>query len=104
PPCRDTPCVRIVDDIEVFDNLQKALAEYSPSDRDQAGVPIDEMVQVMLEKHDIVRTLLHGIDYDASPELPASQRLNEYSKVLDFVMADLDRTSRLNDRSEEHTS
>src|SRR5699024_12086578 len=86
------------------------LAEYSPSDRDQAGVPIDEMVQVMLEKHDIVRTLLHGINYDASPELPASQRLNEYAKVLDFVMADLDRTSRFNDqvlalaRSEGHTS
>ena len=31
-----------------------------------------------------MRTLLHGIDYDTSPELPASQRLNEYSKVLDF--------------------
>jgi len=95
---RDKPGGLIVDYIGVFDNLQNALAEYSPSDRDQAGVPIDEMVQVMLEKHDIVRTLLHGINYDASPELPASQRLNEYAKVLDFVMADLDRTSRFNDQ------
>lgn len=95
---RDKPGGLIVDYIGVFDNLQNALAEYSPSDRDQAGVPIDEMVQVMLEKHDIVRTLLHGIDYDTSPELPASQRLNEYSKVLDFVMADPDRTSRFNDQ------
>jgi len=95
---RDKPGGLIVDYIGVFANLQTALAEYSPSDRDQAGVPIDEMVQVMLEKHDIVRGLLHGVDYDASPDLTASQRLNEYAKVLDFVMADPDRTSRFNDQ------
>ncbi len=95
---RDKPGGLIVDYIGVFANLQNALSEYSPSDRDQAGVPIDEMVQVMLEKHDIVRGLLHGIQFDSSPELTASQRLNEYAKVLDFVMADPDRTSRFNDQ------
>lgn len=96
---RDKPGGLIVDYIGVFANLQNALSEYSPSDRDQAGVPIDEMVQVMLEKHDIVRGLLHGVQFDASPELTASQRLNEYAKVLDFVMADPDRTSRFNDQA-----
>lgn len=95
---RDKPGGLIVDYIGVFANLQSALAEYSPSDRDQAGVPIDEMVQVMLEKHDIVRGLLHGVKYDSSPELTASQRLNEYAKVLDLVMADPDRTTRFNDQ------
>ncbi|MBD2762258.1 type I restriction endonuclease subunit R [Kocuria sp. cx-116] len=95
---RDKPGGLIVDYIGVFSNLQKALSEYSPSDRDQTGVPIDEMVQVMLEKHDIVRGLLHGVQYDSSPELTASQRLNEYGKVLDFVMADPDRTTRFNDQ------
>lgn len=95
---RDKPGGLIVDYIGVFANLQAALAEYSPSDRDQAGVPIDEMVSVMLEKHDIVRGLLHGVQYDSSPALSASQRLAEYAKVLDFVMADPDRTSRFNDQ------
>lgn len=95
---KDKPGGLIVDYIGVFANLQAALAEYSPSDRDQAGVPIDEMVQVMLEKHDIIRGLLHGVMYDASPDLAASQRLGEYAKVLDFVMADPDRTSRFNDQ------
>src|SRR5699024_5987002 len=79
-------------------NLQKALNEYSPSDREQAGVPIEEMVQLMLEKHDIVRGILHEVQYDPSPELTASQRLNEYAKVLDFVMADPNRTSRFTDQ------
>lgn len=95
---RDKPGGLIVDYIGVFSNLQAALQEYSPSDRDQAGVPIDEMVAVMLEKHDIVRGLLHGVDYNSSPTLTASQRLAEYAKVLDFVMADPDRTKRFNDQ------
>ncbi|TGD12082.1 type I restriction endonuclease subunit R [Brevibacterium sp. S111] len=94
---RDKPGGLIVDYIGVFANLQTALSEYSPSDREQAGVPIDEMVAVMMEKHDVVCGLLHGVNFDSSPELTASQRLNEYAKVLDFVMADPDRTSRFND-------
>ncbi|WP_163165408.1 type I restriction endonuclease subunit R [Arthrobacter sp. Alg241-R88] len=95
---RDKPGGLVVDYIGVFANLQAALAEYSPSDRDQAGVPIHEMVSVMLEKHDIVRGLLHGVQYDSSPGLSASQRLAEYAKVLDFVMVDPDRTSRFNNQ------
>lgn len=95
---RDKPGGLIVDYIGVFANLQAALSEYSPSDRDQAGVPIDEMVSVMMEKHDIIRGLLHGVQYDSTATLSASQRLAEYAKVLDFVMADPDRTSRFNDQ------
>ncbi|GHG43866.1 DEAD/DEAH box helicase [Sinomonas cellulolyticus] len=95
---RDKPGGLIVDYIGVFAHLQAALMEYSPSDRDQAGVPIEEMVSVMLEKHDIVRGLLHGVQYDSSTALTAPQRLAEYAKVLDFVMADPDRTSRFNDQ------
>lgn len=95
---RDKPGGLIVDYIGVFSNLQKALVEYSPSDRDQAGVPIEGMVAVMLEKHDIVRGLLHGCDFDSSPGLPAAQRLAEHAKVLDFVMADPDRTTRFLDQ------
>ena len=94
---RDKPGGLIVDYIGLFANLQEALQEYSPSDRDQAGVPIEEIVNAMLEKHDVVRGILHGVTYDASPGLSSSQRLAEYAKVLDFVMADPDRTKRFND-------
>jgi type I restriction enzyme, R subunit len=95
---RDKPGGLIVDYIGVFANLQKALVEYSPSDRDQAGVPIEDLVNVMLEKHDIIRGLLHGCDFNSSPELSAAQRLSEHAKVLDFVMADPDRTQRFLDQ------
>ena len=95
---RDKPGGLVVDYIGVFANLQDALAEYSPSDRDQAGVPIEELVAVMLEKHDVIRGLLHGCDYNASPSLSASERLAQYAKVLDFVMADPDLMARYNDQ------
>lgn len=95
---RDKPGGLIVDYIGVFANLQKALIEYSPSDRDQAGVPIEELVSAMLEKHDVIRALLHGCDFDSSPELPAGPRLAEHAKVLDFVMADPDRQRRFLDQ------
>lgn len=95
---RDKPGGLIVDYIGLFSNLQEALAEYSPSDRDQAGIPIGEVVAVMLEKHDIIRGILHGCDYNSSPDLSPAARLGEYAKVLDFVMADPDRTTRYLDQ------
>jgi len=95
---RDKPGGVIVDYIGVATNLRQALAEYSPSDRDQAGVPIEQMVAAMLEKHDVVRGILHGCDYNASPSLPADQRLAQHALMLDFVMADPDRTSRFLDQ------
>jgi len=95
---RDKPGGLIVDYIGVATNLREALAEYSPSDRDQAGVPIEQMVSAMLEKHDIVRGLLHGCDYDSTPHLSAAQRLAQHALVLDFVMGDPDRTARFLDQ------
>lgn len=95
---RDKPGGLIVDYIGVFSNLQEALQEYSPSDRDQAGVPIEQLVDAMLEKHDVVRGILHGCAYNSSPELLPAERLAQHAKVLDYVMADPDRTPRYNDQ------
>lgn len=95
---RDKPGGLIVDYIGLFAHLQTALAEYSPSDRDQAGVPIEELVDAMLEKHDVVRGILAGCDFDSNPNLSPADRLAQHAKVLDFVMADPDRTSRFNDQ------
>jgi type I restriction enzyme R subunit len=95
---RDKPGGLIVDYIGVATNLRRALAEYSPSDRDQAGVPIEDVVAAMLEKHDVVRGLLHGCAYDSSPSLPPAERLAQHAAVLDFIMADPDRTARFLDQ------
>lgn len=95
---KDKPGGLIVDYIGLFTSLQEALSVYSPSDREQAGVPIEQLIDVMLEKYDIIKDILHGVDYDSSPELPASERLSQYATVLDFVLADEDVTKRYNDQ------
>ena len=88
----------IVDYIGIATNLRQALADYSPSDRDQAGIPIEEVVAAMLEKHDIVKGILHGCDFNSSPHIPAADRLAQHALVLDFVMADPDRMARFLDQ------
>jgi len=70
----------------------------APSDRDQAGIPIEDVLAVMLEKHDIVRGLLHSCTHDSSPHLPPADWLAQHAHVLDCVMADPDLTSRFLDQ------
>jgi type I restriction enzyme R subunit len=96
---RDKPGGLIVDYIGIAPNLRKALADYSPADRDQAGVPIEQMVAVMLEKHDVVAGILHGIAWSADPSLPADERLGHLWNVMDFVLADQDRKARYLDQT-----
>jgi type I restriction enzyme R subunit len=96
---RDKPGGLIVDYIGIAQNLRDALAEYSPSDRDQAGVPIEEMVAVMLEKHDIVCGLLHDHKWSSNPNQPASERMNQLAGAWNFVAGDPDRKSRFMDQT-----
>lgn len=95
---RDKSGGLIVDYIGILSNLEDALAVYSPSDREQAGVPIEDIVNVMLEKYDIVRGILHHHSYDSSPALSSQEHLAQLASMVDYVLADPDRTKRFNDQ------
>ena len=95
---RDKPGGLIVDYIGVAQKLREALADYSPTDREQAGVPIEEIVGVMLEKHDIILGILHGQVWSSDPALPAAERMSQLAGALNFVLADQDRTARFLDQ------
>ncbi|MCB1647856.1 MAG: type I restriction endonuclease subunit R, partial [Pseudomonadales bacterium] len=69
---RDKPGGLIVDYIGIAQSLKDALADYSPSDRDQAGVPIEQVVAVMIEKHDIVCGILHRHTWTSDPHISAA--------------------------------
>jgi type I restriction enzyme R subunit len=96
---RDKPGGLIIDYIGIAHDLRTALANYSPSDRDQAGVPIDEVIAILLEKHDIITAMLHGVPWTSSPTLSAADRLNELKRVMDFVLADPDLRTRFTDQT-----
>jgi len=53
----------IVDYIGIAYYLKKALSYYSQADKDQAGVPIEVALALMMEKYEITKSLLHKFDY-----------------------------------------
>ena len=94
----DKPGGLIVDYIGIAQSLKNALADYSPSDRDQAGVPIEEVIGVMLERHDVVCGLLHGLDWSSDSRLPGVKRMNQLHAASEFVLEDPDRRERFMDQ------
>jgi type I restriction enzyme R subunit len=95
---RDKPGGLIIDYIGIAQHLKEALVEYSPSDRDQAGIPIEQLVELMLEKHDIVVGVLHGHEWSSDPHLSAEHRMGELAGTLNFVLGDPDRKARFLDQ------
>ena len=96
---RDKPGGLIVDYIGIAQRLKDALADYSPSDRDQAGVPIEQVVAVMIEKHDIVCGILHRHTWTSDPHISAADRMQELAGTLNFILDDPDRKSRFLDQT-----
>ncbi len=96
---RDKPGGLIVDYIGIAQNLRNALAEYSPSDKEQAGVPIAEIVAVLLEKHDVISALLHPHPWNSDPGLPPADRMQQLAAAMNFVLEDPDRRSRFVDQT-----
>jgi len=96
---RDKPGGLIVDYIGIALKLRDALADYSPSDRDQAGVPIDQVVGVMLEKHDVVCSILHGHLWNSDPKLPGADRLAQIYAAANFLLEDPKRKERYLDQT-----
>ncbi len=96
---RDKPGGLIVDYIGVAQKLREALADYSPTDQEQAGVPIEQVVDVMLEKHDVIVGILHGHAWSSDPALPPGGRMAQLASALNFVLADDDRKARFLDQT-----
>jgi type I restriction enzyme R subunit len=96
---RDKPGGLIVDYIGIAQSLRDALADYSPSDQEQAGVPIEQVIQVMLEKHDIICGILGGHKWDSSPALRPAERLTQQANTVEFILGDQDRKERYLDQT-----
>lgn len=53
----------MVDYLGIADQLKQALADYTERDRDATGIPIEEAVALLKEKHEIVTAMFHGFDW-----------------------------------------
>jgi type I restriction enzyme R subunit len=83
---RDKPGGLIVDYIGIAQNLKKALAQYSQSDRDKTGIDEEEAVAVLMEKYEVVRDMFAGHDYSLGTYGTPPQRLRALADGIDFIL------------------
>ncbi|HCD83128.1 MAG TPA: DEAD/DEAH box helicase, partial [Agrobacterium sp.] len=83
---KDKPGGLIVDYIGIAQNLKRALAQYSQSDRDKTGIDEAAAVAVLLEKYEIVRAMFTGHDYSLGIQGEPKQRLKALADGIDWIL------------------
>lgn len=83
---KNKPGGLIVDYIGIAQNLKKALADYSETDRDQTGIEEEDAVAALQEYYDRTRLVFHGLDYSEGINGTPTQMLAALAKALDWVL------------------
>ncbi|MDP9332186.1 MAG: type I restriction endonuclease subunit R, partial [Actinomycetota bacterium] len=91
---RDKPGGLVVDYLGLADALRKALANYTAQDREEAGIPINDAVRLLQEKHEVVTSILHGHDWSGGVSGQRAKYLRALASTIDFVLADSERKDR----------
>ncbi len=92
---RDKPGGLIVDYLGLAHELRAALAVYTQADRDQAGVPQTQAVELLLEKFEIVAALFHGLDYSRFTTGTPAERLALIPAGMEHILAQPEGKTRL---------
>ena len=82
---QDKPAGLVVDYIGIAQNLRDALSQYSDNDKRQAGIDQADAVALMLEKYDVVTSMLHGHPYKDRLNGTSEERLQLMAETIDFV-------------------
>ena len=91
---KNKPGGLVVDYLGLAAELKKALAQYTKTDREDTGIPIDQVLEVLMEKYEIVQGILHGFDYSKFFTGTASQRVSVIPEAMDFILQQEDGQSR----------
>ncbi len=83
---KEKPGGLVVDYIGIAQNLKKALAQYSQSDRDKTGIDEEEAVAMLLEKYEIVRGMFAGHDYSLGVTGKPAERLKALADGIDWIL------------------
>jgi type I restriction enzyme R subunit len=84
---RDKPGGLVVDYLGIADQLKKALADYSPEDRQQTGIPQDEAVALLMEKHEVLAAMFHTFDFSNFSRGTPAERLSVIPMAMEFVLS-----------------
>jgi type I restriction enzyme R subunit len=83
---RDKQGGLVVDYIGIAENLKEALAQYTESDKKTTGVDTEVAAQVLLEKYDLIKELLHGHDYSKFFTGKPSEKMQAIVETMDFII------------------
>lgn len=76
----------VVDYIGILESLKKALNQYTDSDKESTGIDTSAAVAIMLEKLEILRDMMHGLDYSAYMGQSQSARIRAITGGMNFIL------------------
>lgn len=76
----------VVDYIGILESLKKALKQYTDSDKNNTGIDTSAAIAVMLEKLEILRDMVHGLDYTVYMGDSQANRIRAITKGMNFVL------------------
>jgi type I restriction enzyme R subunit len=84
---KDKPGGLVVDYLGIAEHLRQALSNYTERDRDQAGIPQETAVAVMLKKYEIAAAMPHGFDYSAYFDGTPAARLQAIPGAMEHILS-----------------
>ena len=83
---KDKPSGLIVDYIGIFDDLRKSLSQYTIEKIKEVLTDINEVINILKEKYDIVSSMFYGVDYkkwkSLKPEELAQLTVSAYNLII----------------------
>lgn len=76
----------VVDYLGILESLKKALKQYTDSDKQNTGIDTAAAVAVMVEKLEVLRDMLHGLDYSAYMGNSQAGRIRAITIGMNFVL------------------
>ena len=76
----------VVDYLGILESLKKALKQYTDSDKHNTGIDTSLAVSVMLEKLEILRDIVFGLDYSEYMGSSQANRIRAITMGMNFVL------------------
>ena len=76
----------VVDYLGILESLKRALKQYTDSDKENTGIDTSAAIAVMLEKLEILRDMVHGLDYSAYMGKSQSARIRAITSGMNLVL------------------
>jgi len=97
---KDKQAGLIVDYIGIADDLRKALNIYSKKDIKNTLIPLQELINKMLEKYDIVKSYFVDIDYRNWKKLSNIELARLLQKAINQIITD-NETGKIDEKKQE---